>query len=65
MRSGGMESFQVVLKAQVVHKNALIAAVQQASLYNPVKVTEWKRWGKYIGLWQFLFVSDLYIQVYE
>ncbi|XP_059153793.1 uncharacterized protein LOC131939486 [Physella acuta] len=42
MKPGGMESFQVVLQAQVVHKNALVAAVQQASVCNPVKVIEWK-----------------------
>ncbi|CAL1545735.1 unnamed protein product [Lymnaea stagnalis] len=46
LRPGGMESFQVVLQSQVVHKNALIAAVQQASVCNPVKVTEWKSSGR-------------------
>ncbi|CAG5117025.1 unnamed protein product, partial [Candidula unifasciata] len=40
MRPGGMESFQVVLKAQVTHKNALMAAVQQVNMCQPIKVTE-------------------------
>ena len=38
MRMGGMESLQVVLKSQIVHKNALVAAVTQATVCNPVKV---------------------------
>ncbi|KAH9494550.1 hypothetical protein Btru_042420 [Bulinus truncatus] len=42
IKQGGMESFQVVLQTQVLHKNALIVAVQQASICNPVKVVEWK-----------------------
>ncbi|XP_012939634.1 uncharacterized protein LOC101845475 [Aplysia californica] len=42
MRPGGMESFQVVLKAQILQRNALAAGVLQASICNPVKVKEWK-----------------------
>ncbi|GFS24937.1 coiled-coil domain-containing protein 162-like, partial [Elysia marginata] len=37
MRLGGMESLQVVLKSQIVHKNALIAGVTQATVCDPVK----------------------------
>ena len=37
LRPGGMESIQVVLKAQIVHKNALTAAILQASVCHPVR----------------------------
>jgi len=37
LRPGGMESIQVVLKAQIVHKNALTAAILQASICHPVR----------------------------
>ena len=37
LRPGGMESIQVVLKAQIVHKNALTVAVLQASICHPVR----------------------------
>ena len=43
MRPGGMESFQVVLKSQILHKNALVAGVLQAHICTPVKVKEFKR----------------------
>ncbi|XP_064604712.1 uncharacterized protein LOC135469969 isoform X2 [Liolophura sinensis] len=36
-RPGGLENLQVILKAQVVHKNCLICAVQQVSACQPVK----------------------------
>ncbi|PVD25251.1 hypothetical protein C0Q70_15749 [Pomacea canaliculata] len=37
LRPGGVESLQVVVKTQVVHKNALTAAVLQASTCQPVR----------------------------
>ncbi|XP_070191909.1 uncharacterized protein [Littorina saxatilis] len=37
LRPGGVESIQVVLKAQIVHKNALTSAVLQASICHPVR----------------------------
>ncbi|ESO99501.1 hypothetical protein LOTGIDRAFT_113339, partial [Lottia gigantea] len=43
LRPGGVKSLQVILKAQVVHKNSLVAAVQQTDICHPVKYTEWKR----------------------
>ncbi|XP_048257717.1 uncharacterized protein LOC124151794 isoform X2 [Haliotis rufescens] len=42
LRPGGMENLQVVLKAQTVHKNALISAVQQANVCQPVRQQDWK-----------------------
>ncbi|KAK3588936.1 hypothetical protein CHS0354_023696 [Potamilus streckersoni] len=42
LRPGGLESFQVVLKAQIVHKNALTCAVLQATNCQPVKEQEWR-----------------------
>ncbi|XP_076468617.1 uncharacterized protein LOC143299362 isoform X2 [Babylonia areolata] len=37
LRPGGMESLQVVLKVQIVHKSALASAVLQASICHPVR----------------------------
>ncbi|KAK6176827.1 hypothetical protein SNE40_015054 [Patella caerulea] len=42
LRPGGVKSMQVILKAQVVHKNALMAGVQQADICHPIKQTEFK-----------------------
>ena len=40
LKPGGLESFQVVLKAQIVYKNALTCAVQQAHACQPAKEQE-------------------------
>ena len=40
LKPGGLESFQVVLKAQVVYKNSLTCAVQQAHACQPAKEQE-------------------------
>ncbi|KAL8592207.1 hypothetical protein ACOMHN_030882 [Nucella lapillus] len=37
LRAGGVESMQVVLKAQIIHKNALASAALQASVCHPVR----------------------------
>ena len=40
LKPGGLENFQVVLKAQIVYKNALTCAVQQAHACQPAKEQE-------------------------
>ena len=40
LKPGGLESFQVVLKAQIVYKNSLTCAVQQAHACQPAKEQE-------------------------
>jgi hypothetical protein len=48
LRGSGVESLQAVLMTQIVHKNALIAAVQQAHLCQPVKELDTsKLYGKH------------------
>nr|KAI8733110.1 hypothetical protein BgiMline_029055 [Biomphalaria glabrata] len=42
MKQGGMESFQVALQAQILHKNALTSAIQQANVCTPVNGQERK-----------------------
>ena len=37
MHTGGVETLQVIVKMQVVHKNALVSAVQQAHVCEPLK----------------------------
>ncbi|XP_053377209.1 uncharacterized protein LOC123529723 isoform X3 [Mercenaria mercenaria] len=46
MRMGGLETLQVVLKTQIVHKNALTCAVQQAHACQPVKEQEYSKSGR-------------------
>ncbi|ELT87774.1 hypothetical protein CAPTEDRAFT_135511, partial [Capitella teleta] len=43
LKGSGVESLQVVLMTQVLHKNALVAAVQQAHLCEPVKEVDFTK----------------------
>ena len=40
IRAGGLESLMIILKAQVVHKNAITCGVLQAHACQPVKETD-------------------------
>ena len=44
LKGGSTESLQTILMCQVVHKNALISAVQQASACQPVRQIDLSRW---------------------
>ncbi|KAL4226305.1 hypothetical protein ACF0H5_014288 [Mactra antiquata] len=46
LKTGGLETLQVVLKTQIVHKNALTCAVQQAHACQPVKEQEYSKSGR-------------------
>ncbi|KAH3820990.1 hypothetical protein DPMN_122743, partial [Dreissena polymorpha] len=46
LKPGGLETLQVVLKTQVVHKNAVTCAVQQAHACQPVKEVEFNKGGR-------------------
>lgn len=46
VKAGGLETLQVVLKTQIVHKNALTCAVQQAHACQPVKEHEYSKSGR-------------------